>query len=481
MPTPLEATTGQRIAGGLLIANATLTLIWAVSSSGSSAAGLISPGASVVPAGIDLLIGVSLVRGRRALVPWATVRLALGLVVFTAMQFKDPFAAVAQAMVCGGILLLLVGNASKVRIALGSTLFGLYALVAVLGFVGQALGENFLREAMLRGSGEIEREPVHLVTGVAYPYTLELPGKSWHLRKEAIAKRDQPLADRWILRPDKDAHLITIVEHLPGQVLSVEAYTNAVLEGQKKASKGVELIEKSPLRTDPEGARLLHTRFTSQGMTLERYIGVVSSGERGFQIIVTVEQKRFAELAPELRQIVESFKLPAEAAELSPTSTLEPSPAGEILGLSFPYHLTVPSNRRWYLRKDEVAKKDQPLADRWLTRPDMDAHVMVIAEHVPGLKMQIDPYADAVLDGAKSRASAFAVVKREPLPGEPVRGRLIHTTATMEGGLELDFLYGVVSTGDRGFQVICFTPHASFPAIEAELRQIIASFKLPPG
>src|SRR5262245_25273708 len=52
--------------------------------------------------------------------------------------------------------------------------------------------------------------------------------------------------------------------------------------------------------------------------------------------------------------------------------------AGPVVeGAAFKYRIRT-AGTGWFLRKDADAKKDNPLADRWLTQPIDDAHVMII-------------------------------------------------------------------------------------------------------
>lgn len=477
----LDATTGQRVAGGFLLVNALLTLGWLLAGPAATATvalGDISPAMTVVPAVIDLLVGTSLARGRKGLVALATLRAGLGGVLFTAMQIHEPASAAAQVLLSGAVLLLLLGDAGRVRVALGAAVFAIYALLGSVGLVALAVGSNPLRGPILRAMGEIEAPPGGTVRGAAYPYTLELPGLGWFVRKDEAARKDQPLADRWLMRPDRDAHLLVIVEHVPGKVLPVDAYADAALEGQRQGTTTLELVDRVPLRTDPVSGRLLHTRFQAKGVSFERLMAVVAVGERGFQIIATVERSRFPKLDGEMRDILESFLLPPEAANLSPASGYEAAPVRQITGSAYPYRLTAPANRRWYLRMEEAARQDQPLADRWLSRPDLQAHVLVIAEHLPGAKVAVDAAVDEALKGMTGRAAAFELKSREPLAGDPARGRLLRVSVTINKQ-EMEFVVAIVSLGDRVIQVMGSAARATFPQVEPELREIIASLRLP--
>jgi hypothetical protein len=175
-------------------------------------------------------------------------------------------------------------------------------------------------------------------------------------------------------------------------------------------------------------------------------------------------------------QIVESFALPAEAWKPVIPKDVEEAPAGEVTGVSYGYTIQAPG--AWHLRKAELAKKDNELVDRWLVRPDKDAHVLIIAEHAPGAVLPIDGYADEVLRGAKESSTSFTLDAREPLPAHPKSGLLLRVHATINT-MDLVYRYGLVTAGDRGFQIIGFAQSSAFPSVEAEIMKIIASFSLP--
>jgi hypothetical protein len=96
---------------------------------------------------------------------------------------------------------------------------------------------------------------------------------------------------------------------------------------------------------------------------------------------------------------------------------------------------------------------------------------------VPGKVLPLEAYADEVLANAKRAATTFQLIEREPLPSDPARGRFMHTVVSLSG-TELEYCYGIVTAGDRGYQVIGFAEKGGFPSAEKELREIIGSFKV---
>jgi len=478
MRAPDAVTTGQRIAGGLLIVNAAIVLLeMAVLPADPNPTPLTSPGRNIIPALIDVGIGISLLTGNRKLLPWAVVRVVFGLVILTALQaFKDPFLAVMQVLVSGSLLLLLVGEAGKPRMAVGGALFGFYALVNVLGLSASITGTNPIAALAWTARGDIEREPAGVVTGDASHYRLRAPSDAWHVRKPESAKKDNPLADRWISRPDLDAHVIVIAEKVPGMLVLPDALADAVIQNGKSAATAFELVGRAPLRTHPENGRLVHTRSTTSGIEIESLTGVIATYEHGYQVLAFAPKTAFAKAEPELRAFVESFELPTDEKPGLPADA-EPLPAGKLEGVSTNYTLS-PAGPLWALRKDEAAKKDNPLADRWLVRPDKDAHVFVVAEHAPGAVVDLEKYVDAVADSIKERMQG-TIESREPLRTDPKNARLLRVHAD-SGGMKLDYYYGLFARGDRGFQVIAFARTEVFQSVKDELLKTVETFEMPP-
>lgn len=472
-----QATTGQRVAGGMLLVNAVLALVAALSAKDGS--GAMSGGAMVGPAIIDIVIGVTLLNGSGRLVPLAMIRVVLGTIFFSATSAsQNPVGVVLQLLIAAGLLLAMIGDASKARLGAGASIFGL-ACVLLLGILaGDRLGKGSLVTALLSASGQVEPEPVHDLTGEAYPYTLHFPGDSWRLRKAQMAKKDLAIADRWVMRPDMGANVVTIVEQAPGKVVHLEKYVEVILDAAAKQTSAFSVVERLPYPASPDDGRIVRVTFTEAGITYERYYGLFTAADRGFQVMATAPEKQFGAVSAELKAIVESFRLPPEAWTSGITDDYEKAPVGEVTGVAQGYKIKAP-NDRWHLRKDEAAKKDQPAADRWITRPDRAAHVIVIAERLPGQKLSIDRYVEAVEENAKRAVSRYERVSVGPLPSDPVHGRVLRTSVTLNG-MELDYVYAILTAEDRGFQIIGLAEHIGFAGVEKDLDAIIASFQLPP-
>ena len=143
---------------------------------------------------------------------------------------------------------------------------------------------------------------------------------------------------------------------------------------------------------------------------------------------------------------------------------------GNVQGLGFAYHLKAP-NEQWFLRSDAVTKRDNPLADRWLIRPDRDAHFIVVAEQLPAMDIDVALYEQAVLDNLKNAAKSFERLESKQLWEHDPQSRFVRAKALVQG-LRVDYSYGIVIFQDMGFQFIGFASQTEFAAVEAEFRAI---------
>ena len=122
---------GGRIAGGVLLINALLLL--AETAVTAKTPGSIGMRSSLV----DLIVGGGLVAGSERMLVWAKVRVVLGAIVFTIIQFAGGSAlgGLFQLLFCGCLMALLFGNAGKIRIGIAGGLVGIYFLLEVIGLL----------------------------------------------------------------------------------------------------------------------------------------------------------------------------------------------------------------------------------------------------------------------------------------------------------------------------------------------------------
>lgn len=476
-PEVKEATHAQHIAGALLPIHGFVLLgvagmchltgqpIWRVASAG--AVGV-----------LDVVLGLILLRSHAGLASAGLARaLIVGPLLATALVRPFPALAAFQIVASAALIALLLGAAGKARIALGSIVLAVacVATPALALFAGN--GEFNLSAALMRAAGQIKPLPSNVVAGESASYTVTVPSMRWHMRSESLAKRDNPLSDRWLIRPDLDAHVLIIAEHVPGSIVPIDPYTDQVLDNARKAASRFEIMSREPLATQAARARVVRAHATVSRLDIQYCFAVFAAYDRGFQVVAFAPENSFEKARADIDAIIASFRMPRDATEPLPPPDVEPAAAGHVTGIDAPWSLDA-ANDRWHLRKSDAVKKDNPIIDRWLVRYESDAHVFVIAEHVPGAVLDVDRYADAVVGNLRERSSEVEIVGREPITAGVTQGRLMHLRARVEGK-EVEYLYGLYASRDRGFQVVAFASKTLFPAVEQDLRATIKSFKYP--
>jgi hypothetical protein len=256
----------------------------------------------------DLVIGGALVAGSEKFLIWAKVRAAIGGIVLPLIHLYTGNGLLAgiQLVFSAGILLLLLGEAGKLRIGAGIAAAGLCLGLEFLGLAAIKSGSNPMINMVL--SRQVEKEAVKVVEGEKFRYRVTSPNDKWFLRKADLAKKDNPLADRWLVRPDRDAHLMVLAEEVPGTgFLDMERFATVVLDNARKSVTGLVVIEQKSLpHTLPN--KFIHTRGKVQGMDIETYYGLFIRDRILFQVLGFANQSGFPGVESELQQLIKSFE-----------------------------------------------------------------------------------------------------------------------------------------------------------------------------
>jgi hypothetical protein len=127
--TPDSRAKAARIAGAIMLASAPAALL-------ASAGNHSTPYLAIV---IDVLIGVSLLRGNLKYRSWAVLRCVLGALFYGGMSVANGQAieAVFTVAFTGSLLLLLLGTPGKARMIAGAVAAG---LLTALTYVGLLVG-----------------------------------------------------------------------------------------------------------------------------------------------------------------------------------------------------------------------------------------------------------------------------------------------------------------------------------------------------
>jgi hypothetical protein len=298
-----KATLGARIAGVVLLLNAVANGISMIKE-GPGSGPLANQELKAMI--VDLVFGGGLlVAGNARLQKWALIRVVLGLLFFGAMfgAQHDTMSLALQAGFSAALLLLLVGDAGKARIGAGATLSAAYLLLATAGVVQTWTGSNPAAAALLTSRGEISPAAGRL-KGDKFDYCLSVPEERWYLRAAQLAARDNPSSDRWLTRPDLDAHVMIMAESVePSLRINQDKFEQAVIEEMKGRLTSFENLGREPL---PGGA-MLHLRGHAKTLDLEYYRGLFAYRNRGYQVVAFATPKSFARAEPELASMVRSF------------------------------------------------------------------------------------------------------------------------------------------------------------------------------
>jgi hypothetical protein len=294
---------GARIAGVVLLLNAAANALSMIKEGPGT-----GPLASQELKGmvVDLVVGGGLLAGRATLQKWAIARVVLGLIVFGAMfgAQHDLTSLWLQAGFSAALLLLLVGDAGKPRIGAGIALSGAYLILATAGVVQTWSGSNPAAAALLTAQGDIS-PAAGRVKGEKFDYCLSVPEHHWYLRAPQLAARDNPSSDRWLTRPDLDAHVMIMGEAVePSLRINQDKFERAVIDDMKDRLTNFENLGREPL---PGGA-MLHLRGHGKTLDLEYYRGLFAYKNRGYQVVAFATPKSFARAEPELASMVRSFQ-----------------------------------------------------------------------------------------------------------------------------------------------------------------------------
>lgn len=302
---------GARIAGGFFILNGlALGLEKILFPAVEVLPGLKGAGTGImVSMMIDIVIGGLLVTGNEKVLTWAKVRVVLGAILLGGVLIAtgNAFQAAIQIAFSTGLLFLLLGEAGRVRIGLGAAVVGLCLALEGLGILWAASGSNPLGRLFM--AGQLEKEPAGDVRGTKIPYHLTCPNERWYLRKAEAAHRDNAVVDRWLVRPDKDAHVIVIAETVPGRA-DMGRFADVVIANARKAATKLEVVDQSPLSSPLQEARLIHCRGAIQGIEVEHYYGLFIQDQYIFQVVGWTHKKNFPEMGDELRQMIASLRYP---------------------------------------------------------------------------------------------------------------------------------------------------------------------------
>jgi S1-C subfamily serine protease/TPR repeat protein len=297
--------TAWRIAGGLLVANAFFFLLELLVRKVRPI-----PVTGVVYMMGDLGLGLALLVGKRAVLNPLRVLVVVSTLVVGLLVYKLGWTelVVQWLAVSGALLLLLLGTPGRLRTGLGIAGMGVYVLLSAASLLPVVTDSHMLHHAWLRMRGEIDPAPVTRLTGELVPYTLEVPPGRWYAYRPQVARERNPLADRWLVLPEKDAHLLVITELAPGiSVTGTKELRERVLRQRQEAVSGFQLLQESELPSRFDRAFLWRTQQGGKGQRIEMLMGLFIHGDRIFQVLGFAGERDFKAVQNELLTAINSF------------------------------------------------------------------------------------------------------------------------------------------------------------------------------
>lgn len=261
---------------------------------------------------VDLLLGGALVIGVRAVLPLVLVRLALGLVVFSVLHAvqANVVGAVEQLALSGGLLLILAGHPARGRLVAGilATVLGLGIELTAVGAI--KTGRNVFQEALTLH--QVAPPPESgVVEGRSAAWTIPLPAQGWKLLKPEYAAKHNPLVDRWLTLPARDAQLFVIREELPaGTVIPEDALPAVLEENARRGNPGAEIVPWE--RVEGDGWSGLGTWITARdkGTVVKIRAVAISAPDAVYQLMGVYPVESTDAVAQDIEGAIARFRLP---------------------------------------------------------------------------------------------------------------------------------------------------------------------------
>jgi hypothetical protein len=254
---------------------------------------------------VDVVVGGALLLGKPKAKHIGLVRITLGALIFGGLFLAkgEHLAAGAQIVFSCSLALLIAGDPGKPRITLAVVMAAGCFLLEGVGLTAIATGKNPIAAAILRSAGG---EPAAgEMRGDKFDYCVQVPPKDWYLRTAAAARKMNPLSDRWLMRPDYDAHVMIIGEQVKeGLVIDQARYEDVLVKEAQTRLIDFHLIGRDPL----VGGTALHYSGKVNSMDLEYYRGAFADGSRAYQVVAFASPKHFAQMREEMSGIVRSFR-----------------------------------------------------------------------------------------------------------------------------------------------------------------------------
>jgi len=299
---------GQRLAGAILLVNGLLVLYERLMLSGALSfdGALQSPASSI----IDIGLGIALLAGQASVLGFVMFRVVAGALLLGGMYLVqgDPLMAGLQVVFSATLVALIYGRAGGARTAIAGT-----CAISFLGF--EVLGIQMLTTGRVASSSLIaaqydleELESTSLTSELA-PYRIQSPGDGWALRSDAAAKADNPLADFWLVQAEYDAHILVIAESAPrGGAIDLDAVVEAVEANARASVQNFVVSERGHVAATHALGTTLDGSGTVDGVPMHFRYGVFAKGPHAIQVACFARGASFEVISSQCDAALESFE-----------------------------------------------------------------------------------------------------------------------------------------------------------------------------
>jgi hypothetical protein len=296
-------TTGQRVAGPVLIANGILVL--AENAMMVDGEGFSNPIGSLV----DIALGLMLLAGRRDVLGFTKFRAIAGALVFGGVYLAqgDMVMMTLQVIFSAALIALLFGDAGKLRI--------MVAAVAALGLIGlEILGLQMINTGespaiMMTALYDSEPLDTDVLESPSHPYRMTAPGMGWEIRSDESARLDNPLADVWLVEPSWDAHIMVIAEAADaGYAFDVESLADVVVENARMEAEEFSVERQRHLAGVSTLGKQIDANAVIDGMNMRFRYGLFANGRHGVQVICFAREQSFENVEQACDEVLGSFQ-----------------------------------------------------------------------------------------------------------------------------------------------------------------------------
>lgn len=301
-------------------------------------------GVGVVLSGI---LGTLIILGN----PWgkrfavALQLLGLGGILFN----PNPTTSIPIGLGSTAVLLLLLGNASRTRMALG--------IVAALSPIPAAAALAAWAPDDWSPPGEVKffdlEAPTNVLTGRGFTYKLALESSGWHLLKPRAQRRLASRSDAYAANVRTGATLRVFVKRSEKAAPTVLGYEHSAAVPVSTLLAPAEVV--SPLRPYPERSRVVRITWQEAGQLWKGFRAVLVGRDWQLEMQLEVPLNQFFEHESELRAVIDSIRVP-DAALLPPDDAVTETSS------PLPFDITV-RGRGWYRTEANTQVKQDAPAD----------------------------------------------------------------------------------------------------------------------